>query len=565
MSNSKSKNKKQTAAKKHPIPPFGSERSAQPSSSKQVQGTNGGKFDLIDVLKYVLQETPLPTSIPDWARQYSTDKYNDAFEKFLQQSPTHLQIRRWHKGLFDSITSHFVIGDIVVQNEIVPGPPQNDSFLRTGKQQYEDLTTHPVLSVRDWEVRHGEDPTIQCIAWREKRNGVPIVFTGVELRCCHLTTSWTKAFFGELTESGIYQLYPYSHVQMPFRTVHSDWQSFRFPKRYVSEGIIMLDTQGNSYRVKVNPTVELENYCQDCEGVWEYGLDSESLFPIRPRFNKKPGDIASLSKMMYYDELRWDPLLAKDVFVSDSAKEIEERDGLWSIPASNHEDGGLVVQDTVTHGSKIRLAFSGEGVYPAGLGSKLIVIHAGELYLFKDGQKHWDCIGGGVEPGESTLGALIREIGEECPSLLDTLQLEKIELLGYCVNDDGWQSAVYFYESATPLPAGFASTWQRQQLQQWTSSIVCFGLYKYLMKEDIGKKTLTPHPSAIPLSTMKHFAGVLKAKLWIRDEERRLMELSFKPSDVVSWSNILVDPRWKPSRAPFIAAFAYYADRKSVV
>jgi hypothetical protein len=160
MSNSKNKKNKTTAAKKYTIPLSGSEQSAQPSPSKQVQGTTGGQFDLIDVLKYVLQETPLPTSIPDWAKQYPKDKYNDAFEKFLQQSPTHLQLRRWHKGLFDSITSHFVIGDIVVQNEIVPGPPQNVSFLRTGKQQYEDLTTHPVLSVRDWEVRHGEDPTI---------------------------------------------------------------------------------------------------------------------------------------------------------------------------------------------------------------------------------------------------------------------------------------------------------------------------------------------------------------------------------------------------------------------
>lgn len=215
-----------------------------------------------------------------------------------------------------------------------------------------------------------------------------------------------------------------------------------------AEGTMILTGYGE-IRVKKNPTVEIDNKGE----VWEViqGPRDGMYIPLRPRPGKPltKNFIAQLHTqmteknfLMSVPNVNWKMKIVRsgecdgsisitskrDTVVIDSCcRMIPERpypvrlgSGHVSLPsATSHatfdQSGCWIV--TTKEGISRTPNFpkkADQGQDAMCIGVKCVVLAQMEhAMLFKDGDKPWDCIGGGVELGESPLQALVREITEE--------------------------------------------------------------------------------------------------------------------------------------------------------
>jgi hypothetical protein len=400
-------------------------------------------------------------STDSWEGNFDPQAMRRVREQFLSQSPTQYQKARWRAGMFDSVTSHFVIGSILVKNEwnnngciesIIPGPPLDVSFVYSLRQQNEAFDRTERNHASDWEISDGALPQARTVAWREKLDGVPIVSTGGRLSCCFLSSPCLEDYAGELTSSGVYQLWPYTISPMPFDHEMHEWRPFSASYRHVKEGIVLLGRDGREYRIKRNPSIELKDHHPAYPGVWEYEHLYEGLRPKRPRTREPATNLSVICKVLSLDDIIIDPHdsyeikyhVSQSITVDTTAVYIPSR----YIPMADRERHGDVVSVSRPTGVTSYIAGYPE-VGPSIIGSKVLLVREGKYYVFKDNEKKWDLIGGTLINGESTIVTLRRECLEEANLQLGT----NVVLQGY-TREGAYMSAVYSYNAPT-LPVGF--------------------------------------------------------------------------------------------------------------
>lgn len=411
--------------------------------------------------------------IDTWEEAFPKELTRAARVAFLECDPTQYDCARWRAGMFDSVTTHFVIGKIVVPNTFVEGPPSEVSFAYTLRQQTEAKYYHKRTQVLDWTNSDGFNPLKQAVAWREKLDGSPCVTVNGELSCCHLTSPVRHDYAAELTSFGLYQLWPYGKLlDMDFDHELHHWQSFNQPYRSVKEGIIMLGNDGQEFRAKWNPTIELLDHHPQYPGVWEYELLPNGLRALRPRTRPPAKNTAQIAKAIYLEELVVDVCQALDICYHDD-QSIIVLDKVYiprfvqsTLPVRNEDvltkpcAGGFVMYPS--HANPI-----GDSI----VGSKCMIFDpSGTFFLFKDGDKKWDLIGGTVEPYENTYQTLNREIKEECPDL----SLANYQWQGF-TSSGHHHSAIYLMRKVS-VPRGFAPFTLSMLSVPWCNRLILHSL-----------------------------------------------------------------------------------------
>lgn len=411
-----------------------------------------------------------------WELQFSEERVRSAKKTFLDKGPTMVDLARWKVGMFDSVSSHFVIGRLVVPNTFVGGIPGTSPFGVSLSQQQEMSVGQGRPSCKDYIATMGADVSVHMVAWRNKIDGTPMETLGGSLRCCFWYMPTSEMILAELTSEGAYQLWPYGPplTVSGFEFLPHPWHSFPVRDRMIEEGIMLLGRDGVEYRSKRYATVELEGFTPLHSGVWEYEYKYGSLHPIRPRSGKGRNNFSYLSKVLVYSELtfptRSDPIVMKLDGPVEEVVTCEE--GVVRIDSGRRSSKIIAVNsDVVTVQSG-----STRMIYPAVIpyvghsivGSKAVVYCGSVPYVFKDKCKKYDLVGGKIEFGESSRAALFREWGEEVGTPLD---VDPVYLGISC--DSPFFTFVYSV-TLDAVPSGFVPASSTLEYVPWCLRLLSF-------------------------------------------------------------------------------------------
>jgi len=368
---------------------------------------------------------------------------------------------RFFHGLFDSVSSFFVIGTVIVPlfhalDPEVRGVPFRLSLCSQSEWPVHSphYGSHKTLS---FAKVHEIDLSRHDVLCREKLDGLPFF----KVRSGPLTylSSGTIAFevpadfpveMAEWTSSGFHVLKPYGLFPLVYGGLSfspHNWQPLDSSiVEGSSEGIFLL-VDGLEYRVKKSPTMEInaetdmhtgENHI----GVWEVALCIEGLRYIRPRPGKPTLSfervVQTLRASVSCDDLEFPvrvPVQVTSVntgpFVASSG--IGDRsiwfDCGWRINADGVITSALreVVPDPIDLIEKTTDVFHhvvGARVISAPVqmktsknwvsGAKVVLFDThGFCYAYKEPGKKLDLVGGKIERGENSYDCICRESKEE--------------------------------------------------------------------------------------------------------------------------------------------------------
>jgi len=344
-------------------------------------------------------------------------------------------MHRWANGMFDSVSPHF----FTILNIYVPtlaDIPEGDRCFLNG------LTCQPdKYWARDSAISPQDpSPKIMIRIQAGDVQGIREKLDGTML--CTDEIGGQKYIFGpgftipvdsnfipkvmEWTPDGIFTLLPFALPTSTYNGIVFRAHPFSnvIPQ---GEGAIFL-VDGVEYRLKYYPTGEMEV----AGSQWECALGESGVVPLRPRYG--------YSNMPYHALEALPSLYHLEATTYPCVEEITSGP-VYQI--------GIMKEDRVSIDSGFRAVDGGwvnavpkeilciDGVYnvwhqgawkvspvphyvPGRVGSKLLLYKTRKgkekkdmLFLFKDGVKQWDAVGGGIEPGESPLTALLREFCEE--------------------------------------------------------------------------------------------------------------------------------------------------------
>jgi len=349
-------------------------------------------------------------------------------------------MQRWAYGMFDCVSPHF----FVILNVYVPTlaevPESDRSFLS-------NLCCQPDKYWLRGGVIPPQDPSPRVMkriqagdvqGIREKLDGTVL---------CTDEVAGQKYIFGpgftipvgndfvpkvmEWTPAGIFTLLP---LALPTSTYNGVvFSSHPFSNVIpAGEGAIFL-VDGVEYRLKYYPTGEM-----DIAGSqWECVIGESGAVPVRPRYgysNVQLHVIEALPSLYHLEPT----VYPKVVEVTSGQVEhlgVSKQENVCIDSGFRSTDGGWVsalpretlCMDgvyTVWHEGKWKTSPAPHYI-PGRVGAKLFPYRVKQgkekrdtIFLFKDGAKQWDAVGGGTEPGESPLSALLREFCEEVHSPL---------------------------------------------------------------------------------------------------------------------------------------------------
>lgn len=381
-------------------------------------------------------------------------------------------LSRWSKGFFDCVTQrYFVMVDVIVPT--LSGDPSILVDEVDVKGSYnggrDDMNYDDVLSLR-W----GFDPLVKtCVASRDKINGSRFVRKGDYLYGC-VTLKLPSDCPSELVEwtwQGLHILYPFAlpaHDLDGMSFLAHPWTSLKDYVPPKGEGSMLLFHHKGEYtekRLKRIPTGEVDltrqrqlGLYEGCEeGVWEvsWNYSTKRYVPVRPRPGKTPSyklvsdfprlvDFATCQELVvpssvinsveecYTGSYRGAFLQRITVLVIDSgyrcchdgwgtvikvkhcsydpvpvphwASKVEMKKDLvvYSTP-----DGGIVAPRAIRSNER-PMCITGAKVLFFRINQGQV-----EIAVVQDYGKGWDCLGGKIEPGESTVECVLREGREE--------------------------------------------------------------------------------------------------------------------------------------------------------
>jgi len=289
------------------------------------------------------------------------------------------------------------------------------------------------------DQRWGE--TFLCM--REKKDGSPVYrvsadkFSFPGRYVLEVDTFWDSM---EWTGDCLWGLYPYKNESSKIGglEVRPNKWSLTVPK---GEGVVVLTPQGE-IRFKHTPTRESENGEIDKFGTVIRERPGKEISNDYPMFNSchlKPPD-------RYYDIC---------VTQLDSPSVSKMEGGVLKINDNRTQKPRVVSWKgiTTTDYGNGRIEVTKEGSVAKKIGAKLIAIHNKEIYLFKDGEKLYDYVGGTLEPYETPLLCLNREIYEEMGLTLPS----QPACIGFS-EEAGYGSFVYVAE----VPDSFANRMKKR-------------------------------------------------------------------------------------------------------
>jgi len=425
---------------------------------------------LVNVLALTSDLFELPPHFSPWEEQM-VSKYNAPIKLIRQvlvgtlaarKIPSSRQrsiLHRYYHGFFDSVSTHFVIGEVIVPVLVCLSPEQEGLPFRVSlcvqsewlwegahSQSHKDFT----LAVAQGLSLAGPD-----VLMREKVNGscfVAKMYQGKKFLCGPSVCIPVPTDFPvEMAEfdSGI------MHVIRPFGLCPLNLEGMRFfphewsaitVKRVAQcdEGIMLL-WRGTEYRCKRNPSCEIDASLEpgSYKGIWEvcYGQSGEFHY-LRPRPGKSylAADRAKqiLSMSARVSDLRvpeFSPVSVRTVTDGPcngtfgvTGDEIWfdsgwRRSGDSVVPAQRGGnrpeflDQVYSVGDVYHHvkgkdhmASPLPLRVMGQVV----TGSKVCIFSPdGAIYLFQDKGKSIDFVGGSTLPEEDSYQCVVREVWEE--------------------------------------------------------------------------------------------------------------------------------------------------------
>jgi len=254
---------------------------------------------------------------------------------------------------------------------------------------------------------------------------------------------------GEWFEGDVHVLHPYGLAPLQIGKldfVPHMWEAVCAPRlREYSEGAMVLFS-GIEYRVKRTPTIEVnaeeDVKCVGRRGIWEVCLLDEDFHYLLPRPGKAHFSCekarhflksCALVNDLVFPEMS--PITVQYVNEGPFNGNFGQRgpeawfDSGWRLAESGvstakkgHDEALLPdsiyrVGDVYHHCRGVTEMISPHfcaTMKPTVTGSKACIFdHTGSIYLFKDKDKSYDFVGGGIKPEEDSRQALIREIWEE--------------------------------------------------------------------------------------------------------------------------------------------------------
>jgi len=281
--------------------------------------------------------------------------------------------KRWHLAEFSSVSRHFLtIGDVSVAKPVSCPLPLKDEIDIAGENVEQGRQS---ITFDRWQTISSK-----VTACRLKINGERFVVKDLELRGFKTilleqqTTYQVLEYYagtyysifpivkemGKIfTKEGILMVHPHPFVS-PQSISASSLESHKF------DGV-MLTVGSDEFRAKWYPTAEM-----DYQGsVWEHAWTTNGLYPMRDRPGKLPMKLTTVQAIL--------------------PAEISGRSLLPLLKFPS------VREDPVSVNIVKVVFFTPQGF----------------VFFLERGKKMWDFIGGRVEPGESHIEALTREILEE--------------------------------------------------------------------------------------------------------------------------------------------------------
>jgi len=354
---------------------------------------------------------------------------------------------RWEHAFFDSVSpDFFVISDIYIPTLTQLRSGKSSSFLPAlecqsdkywAKGNYlppQDPTPKIMIEISEGRIQ----------GIREKKNGtlLTVVEKGGQkyISGPNFNSPVGKDFVPtaiEWTPEGLFVLHPLALPTSTYQEVvflgHPFSNELPTPDK---EGAIFL-VGGVEYRLKYYPTLEFS-----IDGsIWECAQGEAGLIPLKPRHGMKASkDMSALERLPSLHHLPDRVYRKTEEVTSGSVESVGITESDVTIIDSGYRSsaqGWVIAHDSFTvclDGVYTVAHKGGWKVSPfpyyveCKIGAKLILFSPFKqkkktsspdvVYVFKDGLKSWDWVGGTIEPGESPSAALHREFAEETGQVL---------------------------------------------------------------------------------------------------------------------------------------------------
>jgi len=291
----------------------------------------------------------------------------------------------------------------------------------------------------------GSDCNRPLIAgWREKLDGIPYsrnggVWEGDEQLVLPSNLSFIEYF--ERIGNDCYILKPYTKLPefvsgVRFGTLTFFSHPWRRDSVYTDgEGIVLLMTDRNEYRVKCVPTTEIIMDGLVMEVQLDYDFSDTPrpyLSPVAPRAGKSPK--TELDALTY---------LATQVSFGMVAWKVEAEFEMVAPDLSALQVRGKGDQVTISVEGKLEIGYNNVARIPTSA-KALIQTSDGKILLVKEGKKGWDLPGGKADFLDEVPSAIIRrEVLEELGALLPNMEWKKVRRAD--------RSVAFLYHVIVPL------------------------------------------------------------------------------------------------------------------
>jgi len=414
---------------------------------------------------------------------------------------------RWKAGLFDSVDTYLTVGPVFTPNLRERTPPSVDLFVDTGRCQRED-PQEPCEGVHllydDLCGSWGTEAS--AWAWRERKEGsIGYASPGGFCSLGYHGSAPQGVERCQFTPEGIIILYPYledprEHEGLVLKPhLWNPPSTYKIPER----GATFLGKEGEVH-CDVLPSIVLETEA----GCWEVAREGECTITIRPRVCA-PQKERFLDKFVSLKYVQVSRDISRIIYRKEGHLQPHAREGgVVTIETGYRAQGDLrreFSHDLVrySHGGEVIVLHKGQEPPPRNcfrahivpkFGVKAYYEKGGQIFLFKDGQKKWDFIGGKVDRTDlSTVHALRREISEETG----------VSYGGRCVylglsQEGEWTSALYKIDEFIPKRGKFSPWLRKMDVVQWLPRLVSHVLFAG------GKEYSTRSSSDASLSVRGH-------------------------------------------------------------